>query len=205
VSTPSLKVVVAVTSPIAFQTLGSTSILAASFATAKTFAQSIVNGQVAIAVADASSVSDFDCEILICDPNNRIALAAAIKAGAPCDVVAIHDSQRPLTTIAQFQAAFDALTDDVDAVRPVAPFTETLKAVDAHGNIVETIDRTSMMRISTPEIIRVSAIDFDGNSSTWSVPLTSGAKITTVAAEPESLRVNSLAENHLAALLADSR
>jgi hypothetical protein len=79
-------------------------------------------------------------------------------------------------------------------VRPVSEFTETLKAVNADATIERTIDRTSMQRISTPEVIRFSAIDFDGQESTWFVPLKADAKISTVDADPESLRVNSLAE-----------
>jgi hypothetical protein len=48
-----------------------------------------------------------------------------------------------------------------------------------------------MKRISTPELIRYSAIDFDGVSSTWFVPLKVDARITTVDADPESARINS--------------
>jgi hypothetical protein len=51
-----------------------------------------------------------------------------------------------------------------------------------------------MQRVSTPEVIRFSAIDFDGQESTWFVPLKADTKISTVDADPESLRVNSLAE-----------
>jgi hypothetical protein len=43
-------------------------------------------------------------------------------------------------------------------------------------------------------MIRYSAIDFAGSTSTWFVPLHTGAKTTTVDADPESLRVNSAAE-----------
>jgi hypothetical protein len=99
-----------------------------------------------------------------------------------------------LTRTAQFHRTVEALIGDVDAVRPAAAFTETLKAVTPDQMIEKTIDRTSMMRISTPEIIRYSAIDFDGAGSTWFVPLKSNTKSATVDADPESLRVNSAAE-----------
>jgi hypothetical protein len=83
---------------------------------------------------------------------------------------------------------------DVDAVRPAAAFTETLKSVTPDEMIEKTIDRTSMLRISTPEMIRFSAIDFAGAGSTWFVPLKVDAKTAVVDADPESLRVNSAAE-----------
>jgi hypothetical protein len=195
VSTPSLKVIVAVTSPIAFENLGNKTILHTSFNIARAFSvETGIKTQLAIATSNQSQIDGLDCEVLICDPNNPASLAAAIKASTPTDLVAIHDSQRPLTRTTQFHRAIEALIGDVDAVRPVSEFTETLKAVNADATIERTIDRTSMQRVSTPEVIRFSAIDFDAKESTWFVPLKADAKISTVDADPESLRVNSLAE-----------
>jgi hypothetical protein len=195
VSTPSLKVIVAVTSPIAFENLGNKTILHTSFNIARAFSvETGIKTQLAIATSNQSGIDGLDCEVLICDPNNPASLAAAIKASTPTDLVAIHDCQRPLTRTTQFHRAIEALIGDVDAVRPVSEFTETLKAVNADATIERTIDRTSMQRVSTPEVIRFSAIDFEAKESTWFVPLKADTKISTVDADPESLRVNSLAE-----------
>ena len=196
-STPSLKVVVAITSPIAFETLNKTSIVHTTFGVARAFSiETSINTHLAIAVSkgDAHRVADFGCEVLVCDPNSPSSLAAALRESQKFDLVSIHDSQRPLTRTAQFHRAVEALIGDVDAVRPAAAFTETLKAVSASNTIEKTIDRSSMLRISTPEMIRYAAIDFDGVSSTWFVPIKSNAKTTVVDADPESLRVNSTAE-----------
>jgi 2-C-methyl-D-erythritol 4-phosphate cytidylyltransferase len=188
-------VIVAVTSPIAFENLGNKTILHTSFNIARAFSvETGIKTQLAIATENQSQIDGLNCEVLICDPNNPASLAAAIKASTPTDLVAIHDCQRPLTRTTQFHRAIEALIGDVDAVRPVSEFTETLKAVNADATIERTIDRTSMQRVSTPEVIRFSAIDFDAKESTWFVPLKADAKISTVDADPESLRVNSLAE-----------
>jgi hypothetical protein len=53
-----------------------------------------------------------------------------------------------------------------------------------------------MKRISTPELIRYSAIDFEG-TSTWFVPIKAEARIATVDADPESARINSEKEINL--------
>jgi len=173
---------VAVTSPIAFENLGNKTILHTSFNIARAFSvETGIKTQLAIATSNQSQIDGLDCEVLICDPNNPSSLAAAIKASTPTDLVAIHDCQRPLTRTTQFHRAIEALIGDVDAVRPVSEFTETLKAINADA----TIERT---------IVRFSAIDFDSKESTWFVPLKADAKISTVDADPESLRVNSLAE-----------
>jgi hypothetical protein len=203
--TPSLKVVVAITSPIAFHQLKNQTILHTCIKAAEGFVASHSGAQLAIAgtAADLAKVADIDCEKLVCDPNKAGALAIAIKNGAPADLVMIHDSQRPLTQQAQFERVFAALTGDIDAVRPVSPFTETLKSINSDNYIDETIDRNSMMRVSTPELIRFSAIDCDATTSTWFVPLFDSAKTAVVEADPDSARINTEKEIELMGYLLD--
>ena len=165
-----------------------------------------IGGSAHLAIAgtasDLAKVADIDCEKIMCDPNKPGELAGALR-NADVELLMIHDSQRPLTNQAQFERAYAALVGDIDAVRPVSPFTETLKSIDASDFIDETIDRNSMMRVSTPELIRFSAIDFDAVTSTWLVPLTKIAKTAVVEADPESARINSEKEIELMSYLLD--
>jgi 2-C-methyl-D-erythritol 4-phosphate cytidylyltransferase len=204
VSTPSLKVVVAITSPIAFHQLKNQTILSTCIKSAQGFVATISGAHLAIAgtAADLAKVSDIDCEKIVCDPNKPGDLAGALRS-AEVDLVMIHDSQRPLTNQAQFERVYAALVSGIDAVRPVSPFTETLKSIDASNFIDETIDRNSMMRVSTPELIRYSAIDFGADASTWFVPLTKIAKTAVVEADPDSARINSEKEIELMSYLLD--
>jgi hypothetical protein len=204
VSTPSLKVVVAITSPIAFHQLKNQTILSTCIKSAQGFVASITGAHLAIAgsAADLARVADMDCEKILCDPSKPGDLAGALR-GAEVDLVMIHDSQRPLTNQAQFERVYAALVSGIDAVRPVSPFTETLKSIDASNFIDETIDRNSMMRVSTPELIRFSAIDFAAVASTWFVPLTTIAKTAVVEADPDSARINSGKEIELMSHLLD--
>jgi hypothetical protein len=204
VSTPSLKVVVAITSPIAFHQLKNQTILSTCIKAAQGFVASINGAHLAIAgtAADLAKVDDIDCEKIVCDPNKPGDLAGALR-NADIDLAMIHDSQRPLTNQAQFERVYAALVGNIDAVRPVSAFTETLKSIDANNFIDETIDRNSMMRVSTPELIRYSAIDFDAVASTWFVPLTKIAKTAVVEADPDSARINSEKEIELMSYLLD--
>ena len=203
-NTPSLKVVVAITSPIAFHQLKNQTILSTCIKSAQGFVASITGAHLAIAgsPADLAKVADIDCEKIVCDTNKPGDLAGALR-GAEVDLIMIHDSQRPLTNQAQFERVHAALVSGIDAVRPVSPFTETLKSIDASNFIDETIDRNSMMRLSTPELIRYSAIDFDATESTWFVPLTKIAKTAVVEADPGSARINSEKEIELMSYLLD--
>jgi len=205
-STPSLKVVVAITSPIAFHTLKNQSILQTCVETAGKFVAhygSSAHLAVAGTKADLAQLSELDCEKIECNPNNAQELAQCLHNATVADLVMIHDSQRALTTGAQFDRVMQALIPDIDAVRPVSAFTETLKSIGTDQYIAGTIDRNSMKRISTPELIRYSAIDFEG-TSTWFVPIKAEARIATVDAGPESARINSEKEIDLMKNLLDS-
>jgi len=196
---------VAITSPIAFHQLKNQTILATCIKSAHGFVATISGAHLAIAgtAADLAKISDIDCEKIVCDPNKPGDFASAIKNVAVVDLVMIHDSQRPLTNQAQFERVYAALVAGIDAVRPVSAFTETLKSIDASNFIDETIDRNSMMRVSTPELIRYSAIDFSADASTWFVPLTKIAKTAVVEADPDSARINSEKEIELMSYLLD--
>jgi 2-C-methyl-D-erythritol 4-phosphate cytidylyltransferase len=196
---------VAITSPIAFHQLKNQTILHTCIQAAQSFVASVADAHLAIAgsAADLAKVADIDCEKIVCDPNKPAELASALKSVATAELVMIHDCQRPLTGLAQFERVYAALSADVEAVRPVSPFTETLKSITADNFIDQTIDRNSMMRISTPELVRYSAIDFDSQESTWFVPIEKSAKLATVDADPESARINSAKEIELMSFLLD--
>ena len=203
--TPSLKVVVAITSPIAFHQLKNQTIISTCIQSAQGFVASVDGAHLAMAgtTEDLAMVADIDCEKIVCNPNEPAELAAALKSSTPADLVMIHDALRPLTQQAQFERVYSALTGDIDALRPVSPFTETLKSINTDNFIDQTIDRNSMMRISTPELIRYSAIDFNAKASTWFIPINCSANTGVVAADPDSARINSEKEIELMSYLLD--
>jgi hypothetical protein len=117
------------------------------------------------------------------------------------DVLVIHDELRPLVSKAQIQKTIESL-GDFDAIRPTMAFTETIKSVDSEGRLAKTIDREKVRRISSPEVIRKSAINFGGSIGTWSVPLIPNAKTSEIESEAQGIRVNNPEElKMLAALL----
>lgn len=137
-------------------------------------------------------------ELLICNPCDPHALAVALAPeNRICDAFIIHDASRPLTSSDQFSRIVEAFIDSVDAVRPSIAFTETLKIIESDSIIKETLDRTSVRRISTPELIRTSAIDSRSRDSGWFLPLKKDARIAHVEGTPEALRINSVGERDL--------
>jgi 2-C-methyl-D-erythritol 4-phosphate cytidylyltransferase len=66
------------------------------------------------------------------------------------EVIVVHDAARPLVT--------ERMIDDVivearkgNAAAPGIPVVDTLKRVDESGNIIETVDRSGLVRIQTPQ------------------------------------------------------
>ena len=66
------------------------------------------------------------------------------------EIVVVHDAARPLATMEMF----DAVVKEARAWRPAVPalpVVDTLKRVDQDGVVTETIDRTGLVRIQTPQ------------------------------------------------------
>src|SRR5690606_24020449 len=73
----------------------------------------------------------------------------AMSADAP-DIVLIHDAARPFATPVLLDRAIDT-ADKYGAATPALPVTDTIKRVDASGRVTETLDRSALRRIQTPQ------------------------------------------------------
>jgi len=73
----------------------------------------------------------------------------ALQANAP-DFVLIHDAARPFLSSALIGRAIAAAQEHGAAV-PAIPITDTVKAIDAQGIISETLDRSRLRTVQTPQ------------------------------------------------------
>lgn len=147
---------------------------------------------------------NLNVEILKCEPRDARSFADALQSNCLAfDAILIHDASRPFTSKAQFEGVLAAFSNEIDAVRPAMAFTETLKILDADSVIQKTLDRSSVLRISTPEMIRVSAVDFTGSDCGWFLPLKKGARIFHTEASSDGLRINSEEDRNLMELHTD--
>lgn len=75
------------------------------------------------------------------------------------DPVLVHDAARPLLTPLLVSDCLNALGDDADAAIAAAPMTDTVK-VSADGDlVVETLDRSTLWAVQTPQVFRRSALE----------------------------------------------
>ena len=193
---PKLSVIVTVGSPVVYQSLDGENLLTAALSAAYAFCkETSLPNKLYVAASDIDAVREatkdltFEFSEIKTELNQ---LASAIK-DLDFEMVAIHDAQRPLTRSAQFHRTLEGLFG-CDAVRPTMAFTETLKAINGQSHLTHTIDRTKVRRVSSPEIIRRTVIDFDGQADSWALPLLPEARLSEVEADPESLRINSADE-----------
>lgn len=85
----------------------------------------------------------------------RCGLAAL---GADVEFVLVHDAARPLVPVTVVSAVIDALRSGADAVIPVLEVADTIKRVDEHCQVLDTVDRSRLRRVQTPQGFRLSVL-----------------------------------------------
>ncbi len=143
----------------------------------------------------------------------RLALdAARERQQEQIDFVLVHDAARPLVTVALAEAVIAALAADADADAAIAarPVTDTVKRVDAHGAVHETLDRSELWAVQTPQVFRRQALERVLNApahelaratdDAWLIER-DGGKVIVVRASDENLKVTTPLDLHVAELL----
>lgn len=72
------------------------------------------------------------------------------------ELVAVHDAARPLVTPDLIDETLSKLesTPEVDAVITAGAVHDTIKRVDSGSRVVETLDRSSLRAVQTPQVFR---------------------------------------------------
>jgi 2-C-methyl-D-erythritol 4-phosphate cytidylyltransferase len=144
----------------------------------------------------------------------RRALAAAGAAfeGADMDLVLVHDAARPLLTTALVESVIAALARDHDADAAIAalPVTDTIKRVDRTDAVRETLDRSELWAVQTPQVFRrgvleraleVSAEELAGATDDALLIERAGGKVIVVRGGEENLKVTTPMDLQVAELL----
>lgn len=74
------------------------------------------------------------------------------------DVVLVHDAARPLASAELADDVARCVLDGADAVVPVLAIADTVKEVDAFGQVVRTVDRDTMRLVQTPQGFKRSVL-----------------------------------------------
>ena len=86
----------------------------------------------------------------------------SVKAGlerlSKVEWVIIHDAARPCVDQATIYRGLEAATETGAAVAAV-PVTDTIKSVDEQGQVVETLHRSTLWSVQTPQVFRRSLLE----------------------------------------------
>jgi len=134
-------------------------------------------------------------------------------AGAPSgEIVLVHDAARPLVTAALAREVIAALLSDesADAAIAATPVTDTVKRASDTGVVSETLDRSELWAVQTPQVFRRAALEAAlavpadvlalATDDAWLIER-AGGKVIVVAASVENLKVTTPLDLELAATL----
>jgi 2-C-methyl-D-erythritol 4-phosphate cytidylyltransferase len=145
----------------------------------------------------------------------RRALAAA-GGGDPAEAILVHDAARPLLSadlVARVLAALVA-EPSADAAIAALPVTDTIKHSDHDGFVTETLDRSSLWAVQTPQVFRRSALEraldvpqdvlADATDDAWLIER-SGGRVLLVRGEEHNIKVTTPLDLRLAEVLLAAR
>jgi 2-C-methyl-D-erythritol 4-phosphate cytidylyltransferase len=149
----------------------------------------------------------------------RRALAAAGEAtegGEELELVLVHDAARPLLTAALAESVIAALAGDprADAAIAAMPVTDTVKRVDRDDAVLETLDRSELWAVQTPQVFRRGALERGlevpaeelarATDDAWLIER-AGGRVIVVRASDENLKVTTPMDLRVAELLLGGR
>jgi 2-C-methyl-D-erythritol 4-phosphate cytidylyltransferase len=141
----------------------------------------------------------------------RRALAASGGVD-PAELVLVHDAARPLLTreLAEEVIARLAADQSADAAIAAVPVTDTIKRADAGGAVDETLERSSLWAVQTPQVFRRGALEraldvsaellAQATDDAWLIER-AGGRVLLVAGSEDNLKVTTALDLELAELL----
>jgi 2-C-methyl-D-erythritol 4-phosphate cytidylyltransferase len=141
----------------------------------------------------------------------RLALAAAGLG----DPVLVHDAARPLLSAGLIEDTLAAvLGEGVDAAIAGAAVTDTIKRADAEHVVSETLERSQLWAVQTPQVFRRAALEraldvpddvlAQATDDAWLIERMGGT-VVIVPASPQNLKVTTPLDLELAEVLLASR
>lgn len=144
----------------------------------------------------ADLLSPYDVLVVPGGSERQDSVAAALGALPPeVDLVLVHDAARALVPVAVVEAVVARLRAGAEAVVPAVPVSDTVKRVDAAGDVVATVDRADLRAVQTPQgftrALLVRAHEAAGDVLTDDAGLVEalGVTVATVPGAPEAMKV----------------
>jgi 2-C-methyl-D-erythritol 4-phosphate cytidylyltransferase len=161
-------------------------------------ARSAADGVVLVVPEDHDTPEEVD--VVVTGGDTRSASVRAGLAAVPDDaaVVVVHDAARPAASPELFDAVIEAVLAGADGALPGLAVVDTVKRVQ-DGHVVETLDRTELVTVQTPQAFRAAALraaHAGGGDATDDGALVeaAGGRVVVVPGDPRNVKVTSPAD-----------
>ena len=123
---------------------------------------------------------------------------AALRAAPEAEVCVVHDAARPLVTVALIERCVEAVERGFDGALAAAPIIDTVKQVEPDGGVVQTLDRSSLWAVQTPQAFRANVLRralavgpdvLAAATDDASLVEAAGGSVTIIDAPPENIKV----------------
>ena len=190
-----------------FQALAGRPVLDRSVAAAR----SVADGVVVVVPPDRCDTAVAGADSVVAGAATRSGSVRAGLAAVPADaeVVVVHDAARPLAPADLFRRVVEEVASGrADCALPGLAVSDTVKRVDAAGVVEETLDRSRLVLVQTPQAFAAGALrraHAGGAEATDDAALieAAGGRVVVVAGDPGNLKITHPADLAVAeALLA---
>jgi 2-C-methyl-D-erythritol 4-phosphate cytidylyltransferase len=131
--------------------------------------------------------------------------ADSVRAGVaevPDDVpvILVHDAARPLLPERVIERVITALGDGWDGAVPALPVADTIKRAGQDGAVLETLDRSGLVTVQTPQAFASAALrsalvgDIAGVTDCAGLVEAAGGRVRIVEGDPRLLKVTTRAD-----------
>ncbi|MBK5233817.1 MAG: 2-C-methyl-D-erythritol 4-phosphate cytidylyltransferase [Thermoleophilia bacterium] len=164
---------------------------------------------IAVPPGSAADFGDPEAELVDGGDSRSQSVAAGLEL-VTGDLVLVHDAARPLVTPELIDSAIDALIADPasDAVIAAASVTDTIKRVGQAGEVIETLDRSELRSVQTPQVFRTGALrraiatgDVENATDDAFLIESAGGRVTVLTAPATNIKVTVPSDIELATLL----
>ncbi len=122
-------------------------------------AQAVADGVVVVVPVDRTDDGQLAGHRVVAGGATRSESVRAGLAAVPeeADVIVVHDAARPFATPALFAAVVAAVRAGSEGAVPGLAVSDTVKRV-REGRVVETLDRTGLVAVQTPQAFAAGAL-----------------------------------------------
>jgi 2-C-methyl-D-erythritol 4-phosphate cytidylyltransferase len=134
-----------------------------------------------------------------------------LRALPPVEVIGIHDVARPFAPVDLLREGIRLVSSEAHAAAiPSIPLTDTIKLVDSHGVVQNTIDRSVLRAVQTPQLFRAkSLLDAHAELCGRELPATDdaalleerGERVVIFQGSPRNMKVTTALDLQVAELL----